>query len=182
MCPLPPRGFHFAMQPYGRAPPLSNPSLVSASNPGGPHFCVFSFSLSVSLSLLSHIHFSLLLWHSARLPAELLLFAVSFSSACERLKRCFLTLTELPEAEQLIAIVIRTPRCDNWLSLRTHHQRLLLANVPRVHRVSSRLTSLLLNLFKYSLLSVRLASGFFSLTELKRSVCITAVTNNRERY
>lgn len=51
MCPLPPRGFHFAMQPYGRAPPLSNPSLVSASNPGGPHFCVFSFSLSVCLSL-----------------------------------------------------------------------------------------------------------------------------------
>lgn len=45
------RGFHFAMQPYGRAPPLSNPSLVSASNPGGPHFCVFSFSLSVCLSL-----------------------------------------------------------------------------------------------------------------------------------
>ena len=73
MCPLPPRGFHFAMQPYGRAPPLSNPSLVSASNPGGPHFCVLSFSLSRSVCLSPLLFFPSLLWHSVYLPIEPLL-------------------------------------------------------------------------------------------------------------
>lgn len=94
MCPLPPRGFHFAMQPYGRAPPLSNPSPVSASNPGGPHFCVFSFSLSCSVCLFFFFfvpRIFLLLWHSVRVPVELLLFS-SHSFCTLKLETLFFNL------------------------------------------------------------------------------------------
>lgn len=116
MCPLPPRGFHFAMQPYGPAPPLSNPSPVSASNPGGPHFCVSSFSLSlIFLFSLRFFFFIICCTHTY--------FSSSFGVVCvpadspfvflphsfSILKVCFLTLTEVSETKLLIGTVICTP-------------------------------------------------------------------------